>query len=117
MRKDCAKSFMYRKIGISEEVLAFASEVEKELKPRFEKIDETAEYNQAKVLYAMQKNRLSEAHFASSTGYGYNDLGRDTLESVYADTFHTETALVRPQIICGTQALALALASNLHPGG
>ena len=116
MRKDCAKSFMYRKMGISEEVLAFASEVEKELKPRFEKIDETAEYNQAKVLYAMQKNRLSEAHFASSTGYGYNDLGRDTLESVYADTFHTETALVRPQIICGTQALALALASNLHPG-
>ena len=107
---------MYQKLGVSPEVLALASEVEAGLKDRFEEIDRTAEYNQGKVLYAMQKNRVSEAHFTSTTGYGYNDIGRDTLEQVYADTFHTETALVRPQIVCGTQALALALASNLRPG-
>ena len=107
---------MYQKLGVSPEVLALAKEVEEGLKDRFEEIDRTAEYNQGKVLYAMQKNRVSEAHFTSTTGYGYNDIGRDTLEQVYADTFHTESALVRPQIVCGTQALALALASNLHPG-
>lgn len=107
---------MYEQMGISRRVLDFAGGVEDELKERFEEIDQTAEYNQCKVLAAMQKHRVSEAHFTASTGYGYNDIGRDTLEDVYASVFHTEAALVRPQIVCGTQALALALASNLLPG-
>ena len=81
-----------------------------------EKIDETAEYNQLKVTAAMQECRVSEACLLGTTGYGYNDLGRDTLEQVYAALFHTEDALVRPQITCGTHALALALMSNLRPG-
>jgi cystathionine beta-lyase family protein involved in aluminum resistance len=107
---------MYEQMGISRRVLEFAGEIEEQLKERFAAIDETAEYNQCKVLAAMQKHRVSEAHFAASTGYGYNDIGRDTLEEIYASVFHTESALVRPQIVCGTQALALALASNLLPG-
>ena len=86
------------------------------LKQRFQEIDIIAEYNQLKVVNAMQKNQVSEAHFAQTTGYGYNDLGRDTLEKVYADIFHTEDALVRPQITCGTHALGLALSANLRPG-
>ena len=90
--------------------------MEKKLAGRFEKIDRVAEYNQLKVLNAMQKNHVSEAHLGSSTGYGYTDMGRDTLEQVYADVFHTETALVRPQITCGTHALTIALAGNLRPG-
>lgn len=107
---------MYEKLGISSEVYEFGAEIEKTLKERFEKIDERAEYNQMKVILAMQKNRVSEACFNTSTGYGYNDIGRDTLEQVYADTFHTEAALVRPQITCGTHALAIALFGNLRPG-
>ncbi|MCI8514813.1 MAG: hypothetical protein HFI93_09360 [Lachnospiraceae bacterium] len=107
---------MYEQMGISPRVLAFADGVEQNLRERFDEIDRTAEYNQCKVLAAMQKHRVSEAHFTASTGYGYNDIGRDTLEDVYASVFHTEAALVRPQIVCGTQALALALASNLFPG-
>lgn len=107
---------MYEQLGISRKVLDFAAEVETQLKNRFEEIDRIAEYNQCKVLAAMQKHRVSDVHFSTSTGYGYNDMGRDTLEDVYASVFHTETALVRPQIVCGTHALALALASNLLPG-
>lgn len=107
---------MYQKLGISEKILKFGSEIEKELKERFDRIDETAEYNQLKVIHAMQKNRVSAEHFNQSTGYGYNDMGRDALEDVYASVFHTEAALVRPQITCGTHALALALFSNLRPG-
>ena len=107
---------MYEEMGISREVLDFAGEVESQLRPRFDEIDQTAEYNQCKVMAAMQKHRVSEAHFSASTGYGYNDIGRDTLEDVYAEVFHAESALVRPQIVCGTHALALALASNLLPG-
>jgi cystathionine beta-lyase family protein involved in aluminum resistance len=107
---------MYQKLGISPDVLAFGQKTETALKKRFEAIDETAEYNQMKVLRAMQKNRVSEACLYASSGYGYNDLGRDTLEQVYADTFHTESALVRPQIACGTHALAVALSGNLRPG-
>ena len=107
---------MYRKQGISEEVLQLSEEVLDTLKSRFDKIDEIAEYNQMKVLAAMQKNRVSEAHLGTSTGYGYNDIGRDTLEDIYADVFHTEAALVRPQITCGTHALTVALAGNLRPG-
>ena len=107
---------LYEQLGISSQVYDFGQEIIKDLKERFEKIDETAEYNQMKVLAAMQKNRVSEACLGTSTGYGYNDIGRDTLEQVYADTFHAEAALVRPQITCGTHALAIALFGNLRPG-
>lgn len=107
---------LYLKMGLSEKVLKMAEEAESGLKERFKKIDSIAEYNQLKILHAMQKNRVSEAHLGTSTGYGYNDIGRDTLEQVYADVFHTEAALVRPQITCGTHALTVALAGNLRPG-
>ena len=107
---------MYQKLGISKAVLGAGNRIEEELKPRFAAFDQTAEYNQLKVLRAMQKNRVSEGCFNYASGYGYNDQGRDTLEQVYADTFHTEAALVRPQITCGTHALALALSANLRPG-
>ena len=107
---------MYQLLGISPEIYSYGMETEKKLKDRFREIDEVAEYNQLKVIHAMQKNRISAEHFNGSSGYGYNDLGRDDLEKVYADTFHTEAALVRPQIACGTHALAVALAGNLRPG-
>ena len=107
---------MYKKIGISERVYQFGEDICESLKERFMKIDEVAEYNQLKVLTALQKNKVSDIHFAATSGYGYNDLGRETLEQVYADVFHTEDALVRPQITCGTHALAIALSSNLLPG-
>lgn len=107
---------IYRKMGISQPVFQFGSQVLEGLKERFAQIDAVAEYNQCKVLHAMQKNHVSEACLLGTTGYGYNDIGRDTLEQVYADVFHTEDALVRPQITCGTHALALALMSNLRPG-
>lgn len=107
---------MYSKLNISKQVFDFCSEIEKDLKERFDSIDQMAEYNQLKVLKAMQKNRVSDIHFAATTGYGYNDLGREVLESVYADTFHAEAALVRPQLTCGTHALTIALAANLRPG-
>ena len=107
---------MYQELGISPQVLAFGNKIEKSLKKRFEAIDENAEYNQMKVLHAMQKNKVSEACLYSTTGYGYNDLGRDTLEALYADAFHTEAALVRPLLACGTHALAVALFGNLRPG-
>ena len=107
---------MYLRMGISEEVYQYAQEVLSGLRDRFETIDQVAEYNQLKVLQAMQKHQVSEACLLGTTGYGYNDLGRDTLEEVYASAFHAESALVRPQITCGTHALALALMSNLRPG-
>lgn len=107
---------MYLERGISEEVYAFGEQILAGLSERFQKIDENAEYNQLKVLKALQDNQVSEACLLGTTGYGYNDLGRDTLERVYASVFHTEDALVRPQITCGTHALALALMSNLRPG-
>lgn len=107
---------MYHSMGISEEVYDFCQHIWEELTPRWQEIDALSEYNQMKVIAAMQKNRVSEACLLGSTGYGYNDLGRDVLERVYADVFHTEDALVRPQITCGTHALALALMSNLRPG-
>lgn len=109
-------SEMYQEMGIDQDVYAYGQKITEDLKERFSEIDETAEYNQLKVLHAMQKNRVSDIHFAATSGYGYNDLGRDTLESVYADTFHAEAGLVRPQITCGTHALAIALAANLRPG-
>ena len=106
----------YETMGIDRRVLELGEEVEASLKDRFAALDETAEYNQLKVLTAMQKNRVAEAHFSGSTGYGYNDMGRETLEQIYADVFHTEAGLVRPQITCGTHALNVALAANLRPG-
>ena len=106
----------YEEMGISKKVQAFGTEIQQSLKERFVVFDEIAEYNQLKVIKAMQDERVSDVHFAATSGYGYNDLGRDTLERVYAGIFHTEDALVRPQIVCGTHALALALSSNLLPG-
>lgn len=106
----------YESMGISKTVYELSRTIEHSLKERFEEIDRITECNQLKVLYAMQKHRLSEAHFAPTTGYGYNDIGRETLEKVYADIFGTEAALVRPQITCGTHALYLALSANLRPG-
>ena len=107
---------LYGSMGISKEVFAYGEHILEELKDRFDAIDRVAEYNQAKVVHAMQECKVSEACLLGTTGYGYNDLGRDTLEEVYAHIFHTEDALVRPQITCGTHALALALMSNLRPG-
>lgn len=107
---------MYESLGISWEVREFAAETEKALRERFEAIDAVAEYNQMKVIKGMQDNRVSDIHFAATTGYGYNDLGRDTLEDVYASVFHGESALVRPQLMSGTHALHVALSGNLRPG-
>ena len=107
---------IYKELGISDKIYRFSKEILDSLKQRFCEIDQTAEYNQLKVIKAMQDNKVSEACLLGTTGYGYNDLGRDTLEAVYASVFHTEDALVRPQITCGTHALALALMSNLRPG-
>ena len=107
---------LYQQMGISPAVYAYGEKALEGLKDRFAAIDKVAEYNQAKVISAMQKNRVSVACFAASTGYGYDDYGRDNLERVYADVFHTEAALVRPQITCGTHALTVALSANLLPG-
>lgn len=110
------KNEAYLSMGIDKRVVDLSDKVLLSLKERFSEIDENAEINQLKVLNAFRKNNVSEACLNGTTGYGYNDLGRETLEKVYADIFHTEDALVRPQITCGTHALALALMSNLRPG-
>ena len=107
---------MYETTGVSGRVYQYCSSICEQLKERFKTIDAVAEYNQMKVLQALRKNRVSAEHLGTSTGYGYNDAGRETLEQVYADIFHTEAALVRPQITCGTHALNVALAANLRPG-
>ncbi len=107
---------MFGSLGISDKVYAFGEEILKDLKDRFEAIDETAEYNQLKVIRAMQENRVNADCFHFVSGYGYDDPGRDTLEKVYASCFGTEAALVRPQITCGTHALALTLSAILRPG-
>lgn len=107
---------LYIDMGLSPAVYNYGEDVIRNLSDRFAQIDQVAEYNQAKVLAAMQKNRVSAACFAATTGYGYDDVGRDNLERVYADVFHTEAALVRPQITCGTHALTVALSANLLPG-
>ena len=107
---------IYRSLGVSDEVYQYGEEILASLKDRFQAIDEMAERNQAKVLRAMQENRVSAQCFAGTTGYGHDDLGRDTLEKVYASCFHTQAALVRPHITCGTHALAVALSANLLPG-
>ena len=107
---------LYAQMGVSQRVLDFSAAVLAEIAPQFAHIDAVAEHNQAKVIQAMQENRLAAMHFNPSTGYGYDDDGRDNLERIYARIFGTEAALVRPQITCGTHALALALAANLLPG-
>ena len=107
---------LYQTMGISPAVYAYGEEAIARLQDRFAVIDQVAEHNQAKVLWAMQKNKVSAACFVGTTGYGYDDFGRDNLERVYADVFHTEAALVRPQITCGTHALTIALSANLLPG-
>ena len=107
---------LYQTMGISPAVYEYGEKTLARIADRFAAIDKVAEYNQAKVLSAMQKNRVSAACFAATTGYGYDDFGRDNLENVYADVFHTEAALVRPQITCGTHALTVALSANLLPG-
>ena len=115
MNSDIKKMYC-EQLGISEKVYDYSENIIAGLKERFEKIDETAEYNQMKVINAMQKNHVAEMHLNGTSGYGYNDDGRDTLEQVYADILKAEAALVRPQIICGTHALNIALSSNLRPG-
>lgn len=115
MNSDIKKMYC-EQLGISEKVYDYSENIIAGLKERFEKIDEMAEYNQMKVINAMQKNHVAEMHLNGTSGYGYNDDGRDTLEQVYADIFKAEAALVRPQIICGTHALNIALSSNLRPG-
>ena len=107
---------MYKYMGICDEVYDYCDNIIKSLHDRFEEIDKNAEYNQMKVIKAMQDNKVAEMHLSGTTGYGYNDDGRDTLEKIYSDIFKTEDALVRPQIICGTHALNVALSSNLRPG-
>lgn len=107
---------MYLSMGIEKKVYDFGEKILESLEERFKKIDKVAEYNQMKVINAFQKNKVADVHFNGSSGYGYNDIGRDTLEKVYADVFNTEAALVRPQITCGTHALAIALAGNVRPG-
>lgn len=107
---------MYKNMGICDEVYDYCDNIIKSLHDRFEEIDKNAEYNQMKVIKAMQDKKVAEMHLSGTTGYGYNDDGRDTLEKIYSDIFKTEDALVRPQIICGTHALNVALSSNLRPG-
>lgn len=107
---------IYGELGISKEVLELVKEAEASLKERFAEIEAAEEFNQLKVLHAMQKNKVTEACLLETTGYGYNDLGRETLENVYADLFGTEDALVRSQIVCGTHALAVAISGNTRPG-
>lgn len=118
MNRNISQSILekYEKMGISKEVFQVGAKMQQHLASRFDEIDQIAEYNQLKVIHAMQKNHVSEGCLLGTTGYGYSDLGRDTLEQVYADVFHTESSLVRPQITCGTHALSLALMSNLRPG-
>lgn len=110
------EQILSEKFGLSSKVIHFCNTIEKEIESQFKNIDSIAEYNQLKVLHAMQKNKLSDIHFAATTGYGYNDLGRDTVESIYADVFKTEAGLVRPQLMSGTHALTVALFGNLRPG-
>lgn len=106
----------YKELGICEEIYQFCHNIEQSLKQRFEAIDAVAEHNQLKVLSAMKKHKLASSHFEYTTGYGYDDMGRDTLEEIYASIFQTESALVRPQLTCGTHALTVALSANLRPG-
>lgn len=110
------KQLLMKSFGITSNVYEFCKEIEEELTPQFKEIERIMEYNGAKILHAMQKNQLSDTHFAATTGYGYNDLGRDLIEQIYADVFRAEAGLVRPQLISGTHALTVAFFGNLRPG-
>ena len=116
MNQNTSIDNMYKSLGVSDRVYSFCEDILKGLEERFREIDKNAEYNQLKVVKALQDNMVSEACLLGTSGYGYNDIGREKLEAVYASIFHTQDALVRPQITCGTHALALALMSNLRPG-
>lgn len=106
----------YKKLGISDAVYKFGKEIEEELRPRFEEIDARAEVNQLKVISAMQKNKVSAECFQTSSGYGYNDLGRDTIENIYKEVFSSEDAIVRNQFVSGSHALSVTLFALLRPG-
>ena len=110
------KEYLKTAFGVDDKVTSFCDDVLSEISDRLKNADENAEYNQLKVLAAFQKEKISAEHLTGSTGYGYDDAGRDTLERVYADIFETEDALVRPQIVSGTHAINLALSGNLRPG-
>lgn len=116
MDMELQKKKLYEQMGISQRAIALGEAAEEVCRPRFERIDRIAEYNQMKVLKAFRDRHVGESHFSGSTGYGYNDIGRDTLEEVYASVFHTEDALVRAQLVSGTHALTVALFGNLRPG-
>lgn len=107
---------MLEKFEIKESVIELSKKVEKEIKPQFEQIEENCERNSLKVLKAFQDNKISEVHFGSTTGYGYDDIGRDTIEKVFAQVLGAEDALVRSQFISGTHALTVALFAFLRPG-
>ncbi len=106
---------MYSKFGIKREIIDLSKEVENEIKEEFAKIDKTEEENTLKVLMACQKYNLSDMHFGTTTGYGYGDVGRDTIEKIFAEVLGTEDALVRNQFISGTHALTVALFAMLRP--
>lgn len=110
------KQLIMESFNITEEVYDFCMKMEGQLTPQFEEIRRITEYNGAKVLHAMQNNGLSDMHFAATTGYGYNDLGRELIEQIYADVFRAEAGLVRPQLISGTHALTVSLFGSLRPG-
>lgn len=114
--KDSILKLLAEEFEVSEKTLDFVEKAENEVREIFESLDEIMQYNQYKVLAAFQKNKVSDVHFAWNTGYGYNDMGREIIEKVYADIFKTEAALVRPLIVSGTHALSLTLCGVLRPG-
>ena len=110
------EELLLSKYGIDKKIFDLSKEVDQEIKAQFDRIKEIREYNQLKVLNAMQEANLSDNHFNWTTGYGYNDIGREKLEEIYANVFHAEDALVRPQIVNGTHALSLTVQGIVRPG-
>ena len=110
------QSYVKKEFGISDDIIKIVDSAEKDIEETIKGINSIREYNQYKVIKAMQDNRLSDTHFAGTTGYGYDDRGREILDSVYADVFKAEDALVRHQIVAGTQAIAVCMYGNLRPG-
>lgn len=110
------KKYLKEQYGLNDELILLSEKIEANLKDKFKEIDNICEYNQYKIIKAFQKNKISEVHFNSTTGYGYNDIGREKIEDVYSDVFSTESTLIRGQVTCGTHALAIALFGNLRPG-
>lgn len=107
---------MYKKFGINDELIKLAKETEKEIEEELKRIDEIKEYNSIKVLNSFQKNKISDMHFGSTSGYGYGDIGRETIEKIFAEVLGAEDSLVRNQFISGTHALTVALFAMLRPG-